>query len=214
LSKEEEVTRAPDSSKANATANTANNQAGIASSNSIPTPVRKPSVGVQTKASGTQDAGSFDAAERAKITGSATGADLLETVRQNVGVAVLGNRLDSLLALPPGIDVKRVSTDSDGRATVVVNGHSYRIATIKATIELTNQRKEEVRTILRRRFSGELLQDGSSQALLTKTQTSKITVLTDQQTGINRRQEISWNLGIAPGERKVVSFSYQVLISL
>ncbi|MDD3586029.1 MAG: hypothetical protein PHQ75_02495 [Thermoguttaceae bacterium] len=152
--------------------------------------------------------------EPTKITGNATGDGLLETVRQNVGTAVLGNRLDSLLALPPGVDFKRVSTDSEGRATVVVNGHSYRIATIKATIELTNHRKEEIRSILRRRFSGELIQDQSVLQSSAKQPTGKTIVLTDKQTGINRRQEISWDFVIAPREKKVISFVYQVLISL
>lgn len=146
-----------------------------------------------------------------KLTGSATGNQLLETIRQNTGTAILGNRLPSLPALPPGVDFKKVSTDSEGRATVVVNGRSYRIATVKATIDLTNHRKEKVRTVVRRRFSGELVR---SEATLGESLPGSTIVLAREQSGINRRQETSWNFVLAPGEKKTVLFYYQVLILL
>jgi hypothetical protein len=90
-----------------------------------------------------------------------------------------------------------------GREVVFLGGRTFRSVAVQGELQLCNHRKEAVQMVIRREFSGELNQaDGEPQTKL----------LERGVYSVNRRQELVWNLTLAPGEEKTLEYTYEVLV--
>ncbi|MCI0632030.1 MAG: DUF4139 domain-containing protein [Phycisphaerales bacterium] len=88
------------------------------------------------------------------------------------------------------------------REVIDMSGRKLRKVPVKGELITKNQRGEPITMVIRRRFSGELIEaDGSP-----KTQ-----LLEEGVYSINRRNELVWTLKLNPGEEKTLAYRYSVL---
>jgi hypothetical protein len=100
-------------------------------------------------------------------------------------------------------DVKK--SGEDLRDTVHIGGRTYRKVTIAGELLVSNHRKEEVKVVLRRRFSGELLHaDGDPKSSLRE----------EGVYSINKRNELLWTFKLPAGEEKKLAYRYWVLVAI
>jgi hypothetical protein len=66
-----------------------------------------------------------------------------------------------------------------------------------------NHRNEAIALVIRRRFSGDLLEGSGS---------PKCTLLEEGAYAVNRRQELVWALRLGPGEEQSLVYTYHVLV--
>lgn len=90
------------------------------------------------------------------------------------------------------------------RDVIWIGGQRYRQATVDGELQLTNNRKEEVKLKLRRRFSGELLKADAN---------PKVVLREEGVWSVNRRNEMQWELTLKPGEERKLTYRYHVLVS-
>lgn len=89
------------------------------------------------------------------------------------------------------------------RELVVLGGRYFRKVGVKGEVQLCNHRKESVEIVVRREFSGELLSSvGEPETKL----------LERGVYSVNRRQELVWTLTLAPGEERLLDYTYDVLV--
>jgi hypothetical protein len=87
---------------------------------------------------------------------------------------------------------------------VFIGGRRFRKTNVVAELIVSNHRKEGVKMVIRRRFSGEL----------TKAEGSPKTVLREEGVySVNRRNELIWTFPLKPGEEKKLTYHYSVLVS-
>ncbi len=84
-----------------------------------------------------------------------------------------------------------------------IGGHNYRQVSVKGELLICNHRSETVKMIVRRQFSGQLLEADESPSER---------LLEEGAHSVNQRNELSWVLEIAPGEERTVSYRYDVLV--
>lgn len=89
------------------------------------------------------------------------------------------------------------------RETVELGGRIFRRVGVKGELHLSNQRGEAVTMTIRREFSGDLT--GSEGEPETK-------LLERGVYSVNQRQELVWTLNLAPGEKKLLHYTYDVLV--
>jgi hypothetical protein len=98
-------------------------------------------------------------------------------------------------------EVKKDGTDQ--RDVLYVGGRPYRKVTVAGELLVSNHRKEEVKVVLRRRFSGDLLHaDGDPKASLRE----------EGVYSINKRNELLWTFKLPAGEEKKLTYRYWVLV--
>lgn len=91
----------------------------------------------------------------------------------------------------------------DVRELVWIGGHQFRKATVEGELVIGNHRAEEVRLVIRWRFSGELQEaDGKPTTTLRE----------DGVYSVNRRSELLWNLTLKAGEERKLKYRYTVLV--
>lgn len=89
------------------------------------------------------------------------------------------------------------------REIITIGGNAYRKVTVKGELKISNNRKSVAAIIIRRRFSGDLMSaDGSPKCALRE----------DGVYSVNRRNELTWNLDVKPGEEVTLAYSYSVLV--
>jgi hypothetical protein len=98
---------------------------------------------------------------------------------------------------------EQLNKDGSGRDFVWVGGRQYRKTTVEGEVAVSNHRKETVSMVIRRRFSGELIQAEGA---------PKTSLLTEGVQSINRRNEIVWSLPLKGGEEIKMKYSYSVLV--
>jgi hypothetical protein len=92
----------------------------------------------------------------------------------------------------------------DLRELVWIGGHQFRKATVEGELAIGNHRAEEVRLVIRRRFSGELLEaEGKPTASLRE----------EGVYSVNRRNELLWNLTLKAGEERKLKYHYTLLVA-
>jgi hypothetical protein len=92
-----------------------------------------------------------------------------------------------------------------GREIEYVGGRQYRKVTVAGELLVSNHRKEEVKLVLRRRFSGELLHaDGDPKTSLRE----------EGVYSINKRNELLWTFKLPAGEEKKLAYRYWVLVAI
>lgn len=99
---------------------------------------------------------------------------------------------------------RSVEHEEKGRREIVyIGGDDYRLTTVKGVLTVSNHRKETVKLVIRRRFSGELLQaDGSPRSVLRE----------EGVYSVNPRNELTWSLSLESGQEKTLTYKYSVLV--
>jgi hypothetical protein len=89
------------------------------------------------------------------------------------------------------------------REIVYVGGREFRRVTVQGELTASNHRKEEVKVLVRRRMSGDLLSaDHDPKSFLRE----------EGVYSVNRRNELVWTLTLRPGEEVRVLYRYAVLV--
>ncbi len=98
--------------------------------------------------------------------------------------------------LPPPVAVRPAE-----RQIVWIGGWQFRKVSVRGQVSVNKHRKEEIRLVIRRRFSGELVSaEGDPQK-----------ILREEGIYVNPRRELVWNLTLKPGEGKTFAYRYTAL---
>jgi hypothetical protein len=119
---------------------------------------------------------------------------------------------ETVLPVTKALSVRTRSTEAEEakkgadpeRDVVYVGGRRFRRGTVAGELAVSNHRKEEVKLVIRRRFSGELVSaDGDP----------KLSLREEGAWSVNRRNELLWTLTLKAGEEKKLTYRYRVLVS-
>jgi hypothetical protein len=89
------------------------------------------------------------------------------------------------------------------RELIRYGGNDYRKVPVKGELSVSNHRNEKVTLVIRRRFSGDLTSaDGEPKCVL----------LEQGVYSINKRNELTWSIDLAPGAEQNLSYRYTVLV--
>lgn len=97
---------------------------------------------------------------------------------------------------------EQLNRDASGRELIWVGGRQYRRTTVEGELSVNNNRKEDIKLLVRRRFSGELVQADAD---------PKQQLREEGVYSVNKRQELVWTLALKGGEGKTLKYSYTVL---
>jgi hypothetical protein len=103
------------------------------------------------------------------------------------------------------IRTRHIEHEEQGeRKIVYIGGDDYRKVGVKGELTVNNHRTETVRLVIRRRFSGELVEaDGDP----------KCTLREEGVYSVNRRNEMLWEFSLKPGEEETLAYRYSVLVN-
>ncbi|HEY3789681.1 MAG TPA: DUF4139 domain-containing protein [Urbifossiella sp.] len=91
----------------------------------------------------------------------------------------------------------------EGRDLTWIGGRQFRKSTVEGELAVSNHRKEAISLVLRRRFSGELVQaEGSPKASLRE----------EGVYSVNKRNELLWTIPLKAGEERMIKYTYSVLV--
>ncbi len=93
--------------------------------------------------------------------------------------------------------------EEGGRKDVWIGGWQFRRVSVQGQVAVNNHRKEEVKLVLRRRFSGELVSAEGDPAK---------SLREEGVYSVNPRRELTWALTLKPGEEKTFTYRYTVLV--
>ncbi len=89
------------------------------------------------------------------------------------------------------------------RLTVVVGGRRFQRTLVKGELTASNHRNETLKLLIRRRFSGDLVQaDGEPEC----------TLFEEGVWSVNKRNELTWTLELQPGGETTLAYEYTVLV--
>jgi hypothetical protein len=89
------------------------------------------------------------------------------------------------------------------RSMVWIGGRQFRKSTVEGELDVSNHRKESINMVVRRRFSGELVNaEGAPRKSL----------LEEGVFSINLRNELVWTFALKAGEEKKLKYTYSVLV--
>ena len=89
------------------------------------------------------------------------------------------------------------------REIIYYGGRAFRRVPVKGELVASNHRAETVTLVIRRRFSGELLEaDGNPRCVLRE----------EGVYSVNKRNELIWTFELEPGKEKNLTYSYSVLV--
>jgi len=92
---------------------------------------------------------------------------------------------------------------SGERDLVWIGSQQYRKATVEGEVAVSNNRKEAIQMVIRRKFSGDLLKAEGD---------PKSNLLVEGVHTVNKRNELTWALPLKGGEEKTLKYSYTVLV--
>ena len=94
--------------------------------------------------------------------------------------------------------------EAEGEREIVYwGGAKFRKVPVKGFLFAGNHRDESIELVIRRRFSGELLEADRS---------PRCTLLEEGVYSVNKRNELAWNLSLEPGEEVEIIYRYSVLV--
>jgi len=103
------------------------------------------------------------------------------------------------------VSTRAIENEEEGERRIVsIGGRTFRETDVRGELSATNHRKEAVSLLIRRRFSGELLEADREPT---------VNQLEEGAYYINRRNELVWNVDIQPGDSIALSYRYKVLVS-
>lgn len=89
------------------------------------------------------------------------------------------------------------------RDYVYVGGNRYQKSTVEGELIVSNHRQEEIKVVVRRRFSGELVgADGDPRTMLRE----------EGVYSVNKRNELLWTVPLKGGEERRLTYRYTVLV--
>lgn len=94
--------------------------------------------------------------------------------------------------------------EPDSREVVYVAGDDFRKTTVKGELFMNNHRNETITLVIRRRFSGELLD---------ATGDPKCVLREEGAWAVNKRNELTWSRTLEPGEEQTLTYRYTVLVN-
>lgn len=94
--------------------------------------------------------------------------------------------------------------EPDSRKVVYIGGDDYHQTTVKGELTINNHRKEKVTIVIRRRFSGDLLDSEGD---------PKCVLRAEGAWSVNKRNELTWFLDLNPGEDRTLTYRYTVLVN-
>ena len=102
------------------------------------------------------------------------------------------------------IRTRAVEVEEAGEREVIRNaGRTYRRPIVNGELFIVNHREEAVQLRVRRQFSGELV---------TADADPTTTLREEGVYSVNPRHELTWNITLAPGERRTLKYVYTVLV--
>ena len=116
---------------------------------------------------------------------------------------------ETVLHVEKALSVRTRATENESqkdgscRELVWIGGRQYRKSTVEGEVAVSNNRKETISMVVRRRFSGELVQAEGA---------PKTSLLTEGVYSINKRNEMVWSLPLKGGEEVKLKYSYTVLV--
>jgi hypothetical protein len=90
------------------------------------------------------------------------------------------------------------------RKKVYVGGDDYYKTIVKGELSLKNHRKEKIKIVIRRRFSGDLIEADDK---------PKCDLREEGAWAVNKRNELTWTLTLKPGAEKNLTYRYWVLVN-
>jgi hypothetical protein len=107
----------------------------------------------------------------------------------------------------PGLSLRTAAVEQEEkdqpREVTTFGGRNFQLVRVKGELTLGNHRAEPITVVLRRQFTGDLLQaDGNPTNVL----------LADNVYTANRRNELTWTIVLKPGEQQTLTYHYKVLV--
>jgi hypothetical protein len=93
---------------------------------------------------------------------------------------------------------------ADARDLVWVGGRQFRRTMVEGELVVNNHRAESIQIVIRRRFSGELLDADEN---------PKTSLREEGVYSVNKRNELLWTLSLKAGEEKKLRYRYTVLVA-
>lgn len=110
------------------------------------------------------------------------------------------------LRINKALNVRTLATEHEvpgEREFVWIGTRKYRSAQVNGELLLSNHRDTPLKIVVKRRFSGELLEaDGEPTDVLLK----------EGVWSVNERHELLWTIELAPGETRTLEYRYSVLV--
>jgi hypothetical protein len=102
------------------------------------------------------------------------------------------------------VSTRAVENEEEGERRIVsIGGRTFRETDVAGELSATNHRKEAVALLIRRRFSGELLEADREPT---------VNQLEEGVYDVNRRNELVWNVEVQAGESITLGYRYKVLV--
>lgn len=114
---------------------------------------------------------------------------------------------ETTLHITKALSVRTRSSEQeepDSRKVVYIGNDDYHKTIIKGELMVNNHRKEKISMVIRRRFSGELLDS---------TGDPKCVLREEGAWSVNKRNELTWDLTLNPGEEQTLTYNYTVLVN-
>jgi hypothetical protein len=92
--------------------------------------------------------------------------------------------------------------EPEGREVVKLAGRTFQRVNVQGELKLNNHRNQAVKVVVRRRFSGELVE---------ATDSPQKTILEEGVYSVNQRNELLWTITLKPGEERTLEYRYVVL---
>jgi hypothetical protein len=93
--------------------------------------------------------------------------------------------------------------EPSSREIVHIAGNDYQRTNVKGSLTARNHRAETIELVIRRRFSGDLLEADEEPVCR---------LMAEGVYSVNQRNELIWTVKIEPGEEKVLTYRYSVLV--
>lgn len=113
---------------------------------------------------------------------------------------------ETTLHVTKALSVRSRSVEQEidgGRDIVYIGGLSFRKTTLEGTLQANNHRNESVTLVIRRCFSGDLVSADRE---------PKTTLLEEGAGYVNKRNQLTWNLTLKPGEEVKLKYRYTLLV--
>jgi len=103
------------------------------------------------------------------------------------------------------VRTRAVENEEQGekRDIVWIGGNDYRKVSVKGELTASNHRAEEIKLVIRRRFSGDLVEAAGD---------PKVSLLEEGVYSVNRRNELVWSITLQPGKEETFTYRYTVLV--
>lgn len=90
------------------------------------------------------------------------------------------------------------------REIIHIGGRRFRRATVNGELRLCNHRSADIKLIIKRHFSGDLVKADAN---------PKVDLREEGIWTVNKRNELNWTLNLKPGEEKTIAYQYTVLVN-